>query len=94
MSPERVSIGEEGRGHIPCKWAENKKGEGTDSGESDTKNLKVNSRLSETAERTGGGGGGGGGVKLKACSHRDKTEQRCERYIYSRQCYRYPSLSR
>ena len=33
MSPERVSVREEGQDH-PCRWTEDRKGAGTNSGES------------------------------------------------------------
>ena len=41
MSPERVSVGEEGGKGISFRWSENRKGVGTNSGKSDAKNLEV-----------------------------------------------------
>ena len=38
MSPERVFVGEEGE-VIPCRWAENRKGAGTNRGTSGMRNL-------------------------------------------------------
>ena len=40
MSPKRVSVGEEGK-VIPCRWTEDRKGAGTNSGESVTKKLEA-----------------------------------------------------
>ena len=52
MSPEGDSAGEEGK-VIPCRWTENRKGTGTTSGESGTRNLETEN-ISSRAESTGG----------------------------------------
>ena len=39
MSPERVSVGEEGDSHIPCRWTKDRKGVGTNSRESGARDL-------------------------------------------------------
>ena len=48
MSPERVSVGVEG-GVIPCRWTGNRKGTGTNRGESGARNLQA--EISEAARR-------------------------------------------
>ena len=62
---------------IPCRWTENRKGAGTDSGKSGARNLESES-IGSRAESTGGC------VKVED-SRRNKTEQ-CAKYIYSREC--------
>ena len=65
MSPERVSVGDKEEG--PCRWTENRKGSGTNSGESGARNLEAESIRSraEKYER----------VCKAEDSHRDKKEQ-------------------
>ena len=48
MSPERVSVREEGE-VIPCRGNENRKGAGTSSGESGARNLEA--RVSDAEQR-------------------------------------------
>ena len=55
MSTERVSVSEEGEGHILCRGTENRKGAETNTGESGASNLEAESIRSST----------GGCVKLK-----------------------------
>ena len=52
MSSERVSVGEQGE-VIPCRWTENRKGTGTNRGESGARNLQAES-IRSSAESMGG----------------------------------------
>ena len=52
MSSEGDSAAEEGK-VIPCRWADDRKGAGTNSGKSGTRNLEAEN-ISSRAESTGG----------------------------------------
>ena len=51
MSPERVSVGEEGGKGISFRWSENRKGVGTNSGESGAREI-WRLRVSETEQKS------------------------------------------
>ena len=53
MCPKRVSVREEGEGHIPCRGTNDRKDAGTNSRESGMRNLVIGS-IRSRAESTGG----------------------------------------
>ena len=67
MSPEREFLSERKGEVIPCRWTENTKSAGINSGESGARNLEAES-IRSGAESTRG-------VRKVEDSHRDKTEQ-------------------
>ena len=68
MSAERVSVREEGE-VVPCRWTENRKGAGTNNGESGARNLEAES-IRSGAESTGGR------VKLKTVTEIRRSSTR------------------
>ena len=70
MSPERVSVGEEGEGHSMLKDRK-QKGAGTNSGESGPRNLKA-----ESIRFRRGGESMGGRVKLKKVTEIKRSSAR------------------
>ena len=78
MSTERVSVSEEGEGHILCRGTENRKGAETNTGESGASNLEAESIRSST----------GGCVKLKTITEIRRSSHQTHRVTSKRRTHK------